>query len=578
MKKFILSICCLTFFVVVSAQNYNAVLFKVGNESVTGNEFINTFNKNNSLKTASESELRDYLELFINFKLKVKDGIDYKIDTALTFQRELASYKSQSAQQYLIDREVSEQLIKEAMERSKQMIRASHILIICAADALPKDTLAAYNKIMDIRKKITSKSISFPDAAVRFSEDVSARDEVDKNGKIQFGNKGDLGYFSVFDLIYPFENAAYKTQVGTVSLPVRTQFGYHLVWVQDKQPMVAKINISQILLLDSTARFGNMSSNVKEKLEFIEEAFKNEEKFESIAEKYTDDPLSKQKGGKLEPFAPNRRPGDFIKQCISIENGQITKPFPSVIGWHIIKLNELIVPEVKDEDLRHNITNKIQRDQRSAKSVESLIEKLKKEYKYSDKGKNDALNFILTKLEKEVIMPSSEDLLAMGGVDKLKPVATFANQTVTIKEFIHFLNRFKGDNLNNQAKSLLNAHFNNFIKDVILKYELENLANKYPEYNELVLEYHHGMILFEMTNEKIWNVSLKDSVKIDEYYERMKFDHLDSNGNPKQFADIRSIVLTEYQSDLEKKWIEEIKERYPIWINEELFDLILKNK
>ena len=578
MKKSILFICFTAFLFVVSAQNYNAALFKVGNESVTANEFINTFNKNNSFKDATESELRDYLELFINFKLKVKDGIDYKIDTSMTFQKELASYKSQSAQQYLIDRDVSEQLIKEAIERCKQMVRASHILMMCAPDALPKDTLAVYNKMLDIRKKIISGTLTFQEAALQFSEDPSARDEVSQNGRIQFGNKGDLGYFTVFELIYPFESAAYKTPVGSISMPVRTQFGYHLIWVQDKQPVVSKINISQILLLDSNARHGILSPDIKELLTEIQDALKNGEEFEKLAELHTDDPMSKQKGGKLEPFAPSRRPGDFIKQCISLEKGQLSNPFSSVVGWHIIRLNELTFPEIKEDELRYAMTTKIQRDPRSAKSVESLVEKLKKEYKYSEKGKNDAFNFLLKKLNVENKMPPAADLLSMEGIGKLKPMATFSRTSVTIQDFINFLGRFSGDNLNNEANSFLTLNFDNFIKDCIIRYEFDNLEKKYPEYKELILEYHHGMILFEMTNEKIWNVSLKDSVKIDEYYEKIKYNYLDSEGNPKPFLEIRAIVLTEYQNVLEKEWLEEIKEIYPVWINEELFKLILKNK
>ncbi len=144
-----------------------------------------------------------------------------------------------------MDKEVTEQLIQEAIDRSKQMVRASHILIMVAEDASPKDTLAAYNRALDIRKKLISEALTFPEAAVQLSEDPSARDEVGRNGKIQHGNKGDLGYFTAFDLIYPFETAAYNTPVDGYSMPVRSQFGYHLIWVQDKQPVVAKINISQ---------------------------------------------------------------------------------------------------------------------------------------------------------------------------------------------------------------------------------------------------------------------------------------------------------------------------------------------
>ncbi|MCL2485967.1 MAG: peptidylprolyl isomerase [Endomicrobia bacterium] len=577
MKKIILSICLLTFLHVASAQNMNAVLFTVGKESVTATEFINTFNKNNALEKATEKELRDYLDLFINFKLKVMDGIDTQIDTAMDFRRELASYRAQSAQSYLVDKEVTEQLIKEAIERSKQMLRASHILIMVDADASPKDTLIAYNKALDIRKKILSGAITFPEAAVQFSEDPSARDEM-RGGRPQYGDQGDLGYFSAFDLIYPFETVAYNTPVGGISMPVRTQFGYHLVWVQDRQPAISKIDISQILLLDTAARFGRISPQVQEKLTLIEQALKDGEDFAALAEKYTEDPMSKEKGGRLEAFPPNRRPGDFVKQVLALKENQISPPFPSVIGWHIIKLHELVAPEIKDEEMRYTVVTKIQRDSRSTKSVESLLEKLKKEYNFSDKGKSAAFNLLLKKLNTETTMPPAADLLALSGIKKLKPMATFANQTITIQDFIHYLDRFNGKELNKQVETFLNTHFENFIKDIMLKYEYDNLENKYPEYKELIREYHHGMILFEMNNERVWSESLKDSVALELFYEKIKFSHLDAEGNPKPLLEIRSAVLTEYQDELEREWLSALRERYPVWINEELFQTILKNK
>ena len=577
MKKIILSICLLTFLHVASAQNMNAVLFTVGKESVTATEFINTFNKNNALEKATEKELRDYLDLFINFKLKVMDGIDTQIDTAMDFRRELASYRAQSAQSYLVDKEVTEQLIKEAIERSKQMVRASHILIMVATGASAKDTLVAYNKALDIRKKILSGAITFSEAAVQLSEDPSARDEV-RGGKMQYGNKGDLGYFSAFDLIYPFENVAYNTSVGDISMPVRTQFGYHLVWVQDRRPMVSKIDISQILLLDTAAYFGRMSPKVKEKLILIEEALQIGEDFAELAEKYTEDPMSKEKGGRIEPFAPNRRPGDYVKQALSLKEEQISGPFPSVIGWHIIKLNELVAPETKDEEMRYTMVTKIQRDSRSIKSVESLLEKLKKEYHFANKGKTAAFNLLLKKLNTETTMPPATDLLAIAGIGKLKPITTFADQVITIQDFVHYLDRFQGKELNKQAETFLNTQYEIFIKEFMLKYEFDNLENKYPEHKELLREYHHGMILFEMNNEKIWSESLKDSVKLETFYEKIKFNYLDPEGNPKPLLEIRSAVLTEYQDELEREWLNALRQRYPVWINEELFKSILTNK
>jgi len=577
MKKTILFICFTAFLVLVFAQNQNEILFTVGDDAVTATEFINTYSKNNSLKNTTAKELRDYLNLYITFKLKVKDGIDTQIDTANSFQRELESYRNQSAQQYLVDKEVTDKLVKEAMERARLMVHASHILVMCALDASPKDSLIAYNKILDIRKKIISGAISFQEAAIQFSDDPSARDEVGANRKVQYGNKGDLGYFTVFDLIYPFETAAYTTPVGSISMPIRSQFGYHIVWVQDKRPLVSKINISQILLLDTAARFGKISPNIQEKLSLIQDALNNGEDFATLAEKYTEDPVSKVNGGKLEPFFPNRRPGDFIIQCVTLEKNQISKPFSSVIGWHIIKLNELTMYEVKDEDLKYSMVSKVQRDARSTKSVESLIGKLKKEYHYSEKGKKEAINVLSNKISIETKMPTTADLLTISALEKIKPVANYAKKTVSVQDFIGYLNRFDGVEIK-QAKSFLNTQFDNFIKENIINFELENLENKYPEYKKLIEEYHHGMILFEMNNEKIWNESLKDSVKIEEFYEKIKDNYLDPDGTPKSLHDIRSAVITEFQNVLENEWLDQLKKRYPVWINEELFESILKNQ
>ena len=578
MKKIILSICLSVFLFVVSAQNMNEILITVGNESITATDFINTFNRNNSLTKATESEIRDYLDLYIHFKLKVKDGLDIKIDTMASFQRELESYKRQSAQQYLTDKEVTEKLITEALERSKQMVHASHLLILCPADALPKDTMVAYKKALNIRKQVVSGALTFNEAVIMYSEDPSAKDEVGENEKVQYGNGGDLSYFNVFDLIYPFESAAYKTKVGEISAPFRTQFGYHLIWVQDKQPVVSKIHSTQILLLDKEARAGGISEEVKVKLDEIAEALKNGEDFNTLAEKYTEDPVSKRNGGVVVPFAPNLRPGGFAKICISLEPNQISEPFPSLIGWHIVKLDELVKPEFTDDELLQNVTTKIQRDSRSSKSVESFIEKLKKEYNYSEKGRKAAFDLLLKKLNTESKLPAADELLQLPGIEKLKPIVTYAKQSITIQDFITFLDRSKGLNIENQAKSYLDALYANFLKEHILKFEYDNLETKYPEYKELVNEYNYGMILFEMNNERVWSESLKDTTSFHDFYENNKFNYLDLEGNPKPLAEIRSTVLTDFQNELELDWINRLKEKYPIWINEELLESILKNK
>ena len=184
----------------------SGILVKIGDKNITTEEFLSTYSKNNNLSTATEADLRDYLDLFINFKMKVMEGEAMQMDTSRQFKMELQSYKKQSSQQYLVDKEVTEALINEATNRAKVNVRASHILINCPEKAVGKDTAAAYNKAISLRNDILAGKLTFAEAAVSHSDDPSARDMVNpQNGRLHYGNKGDLGYVTGFDLIYPFE-------------------------------------------------------------------------------------------------------------------------------------------------------------------------------------------------------------------------------------------------------------------------------------------------------------------------------------------------------------------------------------
>jgi peptidyl-prolyl cis-trans isomerase SurA len=203
---------------------------------------------------------------------------------------------------------------------------------------------------------------------------------------------------------------------------------------------------------------------------------------------------------------------------------------------------------------------------------------LKKEYRFAEKGKKAAFDLLLKKLNKEQSILSETDLMAIPGINNLKPLATYANQTIPVQNFIQYLGAFQGVDLNNQVQAFLNLQYENFIKETIIKYEFDNLETKYLEYKELISEYHHGMILFEMNNEKVWAQALRDSVELEAFYEEIKFNYLDKEGEPKPLYAIRSAVLTDYQNKLENEWLAILREKYPVWIDEELYKSILKNK
>jgi peptidyl-prolyl cis-trans isomerase SurA len=561
------------------AQSNSDILMKVGKEKISKGEFVSAYQKNNLISEASEKDLREYLELYANYRMKVQEAESLQMDTSVAFKRELSSYKNQSAQQYLTDAEVTDQLLSEAYERSKYQIRASHILLRCLPSAQPKDTLAIYHKALQIRNEILN-GLDFAEAAVKYSEDESARDFVNPQTKrFHYGNKGDLGYFSVMEMIYPFENGAFNTPLGQISMPVRTQFGYHLIYVRDKVPAMAKIFISQIFVYDSLALKGEARPEIKEKLAAIQSALKTSS-FENVVAQFSEDAASREKNGSMDPFTPNRRPGDYVAAAIKLKPGQHSEPVASLLGWHILRLDSIVYSTVNDET-RFMLKNKLARDARSQKSKESLLNKLKKEYNYSEKGKAAAMKFFKKNLPESYFQSTRIAIDSLKGIEKLKPMCTYDNgQRITAVDFAHYVSRFQGTPLNVPMENFLEQVFQKLVGDWLLQYENTRLTDKYPEYRELVKEFHDGMLLYEINAKKVWNAAIQDSVGLERYYESVKTEYPVAQPNDslqyKPLSEIRAIIINRYQDVLEKKWMEELKAKYPVEVDEQVFKSILK--
>ena len=561
----------------LNAQNKSDILVKIGNQNITAGEFLDTYSKNNNLKTATESDLRDYLELFINFRMKVMEGEELQYDTARQFKMELQSYKKQSAQQYLVDKEVTEALVKEATDRAKYDIRASHILVNCGDKATGKDTVEAYNKAISIRNEILSGKMTFAAAAEKYSDDPSARDMVNpQNGRLHYGNKGDLGYFTVFDLIYPFETAAYNTKVGDVSMPVRTRFGYHLIQVVDRINAVQEISIAQIYVADSLARLGKQSDITASKLKEIEIALAAGTSFEDAVKQFSED-KDVDNGGMQEPFAPNRRQGDFVKAILSLQPGQISQPIASQNGWHIVKLVETkAVPF--DDDAMYTLRNRISRDERSHKSKDSFIARLKKEYNYNESGRAKAMKTFLKNMPPEFFQSKDLKLQKISGIEKMKPMCTYADQKIDVEEFAKYFDRFKGMRLQpNEFEWFLNERFESYVQEKMIRYEQSRLEEKYPEFQALVKEFHDGMVLYEINTKKVWSEATTDTVGLEQFYQVNKEKYIDPvTSEPSPLSEIRAIVITDYQEYLDQKWIAELRKKYNPTIDQKTFNSLLK--
>lgn len=497
-----------------SAQDKNdPVLMKISEKDVLLSEFLNIYNKNNNVgQPIDQKSIDEYLELFINFKLKVKEAEEMGLDTTKAFTNELSGYRKQLAQPYLIDKKVNQGLIKEAHERMQWDVKASHILIRVAPDASPKDTLKAYNKVMSANKRI-ARGEDFSVVAAEVSEDPSAKD-----------NKGDLGYFTAFYMVYPFETAAFNTDIGKVAKPIRTRFGYHLIKVYDKRKNRGEIKVAHIMV-KTTEKADDQEKNkaAEQKIREIQEKLKKGESFEELAKTHSDDKGSGQKGGELPRFGTGRMVPEFEDAAFALKSdGDITEPVQTQFGWHIIKRVEAF-PIGSFDELKSQLKSKVSRDMRASRSKESLLKNIKKEYGFKpvlrerddfyrvmgdsfafgkwDRDKAAKLNATVFKLSDSKYSKKTQENTQQGFADFLKKNTRLQKEEENLRKIINKL-------------------FDQWVDEQCLAFEESILEYKYPEFKALMQEYRDGILLFELMDDKVWSKAVKDTSGLDAFYKQ----------------------------------------------------------
>jgi len=495
-----------------SAQIGNdPVILNIAGEDIPKSEFERVFKKNNNKETDySHKAVTDYLRLYINYKLKVREALESGMDTVQSFVDELAGYRKQLAQPYLVDKEVSENLLREAYERMKTDLRASHILIKCDPNALPKDTLVAFNKSLKVRGEIL-RGLDFNAAAKKYSDDPSAKD-----------NAGDLGYFSSMQMVYPFESAAYSTNRGEISQPVRTRFGYHLIKVTDSRPAQGEVRVAHIMVKTSAGASADDSVKAVQKANEIYEKLKSGEKFEDLARQYSDDPGSAKSGGALPMFGTGRMVPEFERAAFDLKNpGDYTMPVRTSYGLHIIRLLEK-KPLGSYEALQSEIKQRVAKDSRSDLSRSSMITKIKSRYGFKEmpKAKAEFMTRIDTTLPEgkwsvEKAAGLNSALFVLGPV-------TFTQQDFAKYVADHQSKRSQGAD----AKAIADALHTEFINESCLAYEESKLDSLYPDFRNLMQEYRDGILLFELTDKKVWSKAVKDTTGLKEFYEKNKFNYM----------------------------------------------------
>ncbi len=507
-----------TFFANAQSKLDKQVLMTIGDKDITVKEFCDVYYKNNLKSDVIEKKTVDeYLDLFTTFRMKVMEAERMKLDTSSKFQKELAGYRKQLAKPFMSSDDITDELIQEAYERKLKDIRASHILIRCDKNALPSDTLKAYNKAMDIRKKALAKGADFAALADKYSEDPSAKGmKATAETPARPGNHGDLGYFSVFDMVYPFETGAYNTKEGEISMPVRSDFGYHIIKVQSVTDAMGTIQVAHIFLqLPFDAPEENVAAMKQKADNIYKELMDTDGKnWAEKVKQYTDDKGTIARDGALSPFTVSRIVPEFIEACKSLEVGQIAQPVRTNYGFHIIKLlSKSGVNSFEKE--RQGLAERIEKDMRSKKSEEMVLKQVKNEYKFKQNDKN--LEAFMATIDSSILQKAYEP---SDKVDMKATLFSLGGEATKVSDFVNYIKEHMTPQKFNSPATYAYQLYESFSNGVVMDYADAHLEEKYPEFKALVQEYRDGILLFDLMDKEVWNKAVKDTLGLEEFHQR----------------------------------------------------------
>jgi len=541
---------------VITVNAQEPVVMTINDKPVTKSEFEAVFNKNNTKEKNDAKSVKEYADLYSLFKMKVLEAESLGLDTLSSFKSELNGYRKQLAAPYLTDKNTNENLLTEAYERLKTEVKSSHILVRVDEVALPKDTLECWTRINLIRnatlgKMPTPAQISEYDKLLKNTTETlsmfrkkdstiyklkinsiknlaaNAAKDADKFIAIApttsddpsvVDNKGSLNYQTAFDLVYPYENAMYNTKMGDVSPIVRTKFGYHILKVYDKRASRGEVSVAHIMIKKpkdgNVTDIGNALTKVKE----IQAKVKAGEKFEELARQFSDDKQTSEVGGQLQPFKSGRFPDAFENAAFALKNnGDVSEPVETQYGWHLIKrTDKKELPPFNE--MKADLKNRVNRDSRSQMGRVALIERVKKEngFKENLKSRDEFKSIIDTTY-----------LRATWNADRAskfgnKEMFNLGGKSYTQNEFAKYIETQMTFRTQDDAWEVVKPMYKKWQEECVVAFEDTQLEKKYVEFRNLVREYREGILLFDLTDQKVWSKAVRDTTGLKKYYEDHK--------------------------------------------------------
>lgn len=516
----------------IYSQKDTEVLFEVDKTPISILEFKKVYEKNLAvLVDETQKGVENYLDLYIKFKLKLAEANRLRLDTTKAYKREIETYRNQLIAPYLQDTVFLAKLISDAYYRTKYKINASHILVKVPNGILPKDTLPFYDKIVKARAEIIAGK-SFSSVALKYSDDQSVNN-----------NSGNLGYFTAFKMLYPFENIAYSTKVGEVSKPFKTRFGYHVVKVNDLELSEGEIEVAHILITDK-------SKKGKQRIDSLHHRLSNGEDFNALVIKYSNDKSTASNEGKLPKFGVGRMFKAFEDKAFELkEVNQITQPFLTRFGWHIVKLLKKY-PVLSFEAMKKELTTKVETSGGARMSDLAVLNRLKKKYSIVV---NEAAKKVFD--EKDVRAKKSSALTAVILTIEQKEIQQYVFQKY----------------IRNRRHKAITVLFDEFIDQEVLNYFKENLSVTEPAFAATLQEYKEGLVVFDLMQEKVWNKSSTDTLGLQSYFDTNK-----TNYTFKELSKNKGMVMNDYQNYLEQNLLKQLTKKYKVKTNKRTLKKLIK--
>ena len=593
MKRILMSLAVLSLGLNLTAQE-DKVLMTIDGQPVMASEFLYIYEKNNQESALEQKNMDEYLDLFINFKLKVHEAEANGIDTTEAFKKELSGYRAQATPKYMKDEAAIDSLVEMSYRRIAEDRRGAHIAIQCPMTADDSTVEAALAQINTIRERVTTgveKKVKVKGKwkKVREPEDFFAVAlETSSDPSVQ-ENKGELGWITPFRYVYPFENAVYTTEVGEVTPVFRTAYGFHIALVEERRDHE---EVAAAHIMKMTPR-GDEEAEAAAKvaIDSLYELVKNGANFAEVAKTQSDDKGSAMRGGDLGWFGRGYMVKPFEEAAFAMkDSGEISAPIKSDFGWHIIMLKGKrgIQPL---EEMRESILKKVQRDERIKEADASFIRKARAEYNlpaemsdedvraYADSHLEDKypeLKNLVKEYHDGILLfdISLEQVWDKASQDKEGLEAYFqahkADYPWTEPRFKGFVVQCKNANLEKAVRAIIR----NADRDSV-----ESYINSRINIGDSITYVKCTRGLWTLGQNKIVD-KLGFKQKKVEFKTNSEFPHVFVVGKklkaPEEFADERGKVTSDYQDYLEAEWVKQLREKYPVVVDEAVFESLKK--